>query len=63
MAQQVMMQVERIVHTCVGHDETLRGCESLESPSVPLASSDAEMRVLRPVVVAQSSREISVAEV
>ena len=51
---EVALEVEGIVDRGMGGDETLSLALGLEPLHLPFASSDREMRVLRPVVVAQS---------
>ena len=54
------LDVERVVDSRMRFEETLRGTLALEPLHLPLASSDAEMRVLCAIVVAQSPRPMAI---
>jgi hypothetical protein len=54
------LDIERVVDRRMRLKETLRGALALEAPHLPLASSDAEMRVLCAIVVAQSPRSMAI---
>jgi hypothetical protein len=56
------LDVERVVDSRMRLKETLRGTLALEALHLPLASSDAEMRVLCAIVVAQSPRPMAIDE-
>lgn len=61
-AQQVPLDVERVEDSCVRLKQTPRWCWALEALYHSLPPLNAEMRVLRAVVVAQPSRPMSIAE-
>jgi hypothetical protein len=54
------LDVERVVNSRMRFEETLRGALALEALHLPLAPSDAEMRVLCAIVVAQSPRPMAI---
>lgn len=54
------LYVERVVDRRMRLEEMLRGTLALEALHLPLASSDAEMRVLCAIVVAQSPRPMAI---
>ena len=54
------LQIEGVVDCGVGGDEVLSLTLGLETLHLALASSDRNMRVFNPVVLAQSARTVSV---
>ena len=59
-ADQVGLGVEGVVDGGVGGEEPLGGALGLEPLHPPLSSSDRQMRVLRPIVLAQSPGSVPI---